>query len=89
MLLLFWNPKSSIDDTVREQVDDVSRSLGHKVAVTFAKAGEVGSFGTVTRDVTVNETPTLLIIGKHGLVTTITGLTDAFSIEQAIREARP
>jgi hypothetical protein len=87
VLLLFWNPHSSTDDTVREQVNDVSHSLGRKVAVNYARAGEVGAFGTVTRDVTVNETPTLLIIGKHGSVTTIAGLTDAFSIEQAIREA--
>ena len=88
MLLLFWNPQSSTDVTVRQQVSDVSRSLRRSVAVTYAKASEVGSFGTITRNVAVNETPTLLIIGKRGLVTTITGLTDAFAIEQAVREAR-
>ncbi|MHB1809141.1 MAG: hypothetical protein ACYCU0_07570 [Solirubrobacteraceae bacterium] len=88
VLLLFWNPRSSIDMTVREQVSDVSHSLGRAVAVNYAKANEVGAFGTVTRDVVVNETPTLLVIARNGLVAPIVGLTDAFAIEQAIREAR-
>lgn len=88
VLLLFWNPKSSTNTTVREQVSNAARSLGGNVAVTYAKADEVGAFGTITRSVTVNQTPTLLIIGKQGLISTITGLTDAFAIEQAVREAR-
>jgi hypothetical protein len=87
VLLLFWNPASSEDREVHGQVQAAGRSLKAKVALDFAKAGEVGSFGTVTRDVSVLQTPTLLIINKKGLATTITGLTDAFSIEQAVREA--
>lgn len=87
VLLLFWNPRSSDDQAVHSQVQTVSRSLKGKVAPDFAKAREVGSFGTVTRDVSVLQTPTLLIIDRKGLTTTITGLTDAFSIEQAVREA--
>lgn len=87
VLLLFWNPRSSADQGVHAQVQAAGRSLKSKVALDFAKAGEVGSFGTVTRDVSVLQTPTLLIINQKGLATTITGLTDAFSIEQAVREA--
>lgn len=87
VLLLFWNPASSEDREVHGQVQAAGRSLKAKVALDFAKAGEVGRFGTVTRDVSVLQTPTLLIINKKGLATTITGLTDAFSIEQAVREA--
>jgi hypothetical protein len=87
VLLLFWNPRSSDDRSVHAEVEAASRSLKGKVAYDFAKASEVGSFGTVTRDVSVLQTPTLLIINHKGLVSTITGLTDAFSIEQAVREA--
>ncbi len=87
VLLLFWKPSSADDQAVHSQVQAASRSLKGKVAVNYAKAGEVGSFGTVTRDVSVLQTPTLLIIDRKGLATTITGLTDAFSIEQAVREA--
>jgi hypothetical protein len=87
VLLLFWKPSSAEDRAVHSQVQAASRALKGKVAADYAKAGEVGSFGTVTRDVSVLQTPTLLIINRKGLATTITGLTDAFSIEQAVREA--
>ncbi|HEY1688820.1 MAG TPA: hypothetical protein VGF95_08140 [Solirubrobacteraceae bacterium] len=87
VLLLFWNPQASADVSVHKQVQAVSRSLGHKVAASYARPREVGSFGTVTRDVTVNQTPTLLLINPKGEVNTLTGLTDAFAIKQAIEEA--
>jgi hypothetical protein len=87
VLLLFWNPHSSSDQAVHSQVQAAGRALKGKVALDFAKASEVSSFGTVTRDVSILQTPTLLIINRKGLTTTIAGLTDAFSIEQAVREA--
>lgn len=87
VLLLFWNPKSADDVSVHHQIGVVSHSLKGKVAVHYARAREVGSFGTVTRNIDVNQTPTLLVISRKGLVTTITGLTDSFSIKQAIEEA--
>ena len=62
--------------------------LGSKIAVHEALASQVASFGSITHSVQVYQTPTLLIINGHGQTTTLTGLTDAFSIEQAIDEAR-
>ena len=59
-----------------------------RVAVQEAPASQVASFGSITRTVRVTGTPTLLIINKHGRTTTLTGLTDAYSIDQAIDEAR-
>jgi len=62
--------------------------LEKKIAVHYATASQVTSFGTFTKTVQVYGTPTILIINKHGAVTTINGLTDAFAIEQTIDEAR-
>jgi hypothetical protein len=62
--------------------------LDKKIAVHEASAAQVTSFGTITRGVQVYGTPTLLVINKHGRVTTLTGLTDAYAMEQAIDEAR-
>lgn len=87
VLLLFWSKASPEDQGVRAQVQAASRSLKGRVATDYAKPSEVGAFGAVTRDVTVLQTPTLLVINRKGLVTTIAGLTDTFSIEQAVREA--
>jgi hypothetical protein len=57
-----------------------------KVAVIESAASDVGSFGSFTHAVQVYSTPTLLLINGRGQITTMPGLTDAFSIEQAIDE---
>lgn len=87
VLLLFWEPKSSVDNVVRSQVLDLGKRSKGKLAVHTALADQVGLFGAVTEVAHVYQTPTVLIIGRHGLITTLTGLVDAFSLEQAVREA--
>jgi hypothetical protein len=86
--VLFWNPKGIVDRTVNRELQSVGRSSGGKVAVFDAVASQVGSFGSFTRAVQVNGTPTIVIVNPHGQATTLTGLTDVFSIEQAIGEAK-
>ncbi len=88
VLLLFWNPKSSDDQSVRGAVRAVSAHQKGAVAVHVALAGQVGLYGSVTKDVQVLQTPTLLIVGKKGAAVTITGLVDRYAIEQAILEAK-
>jgi hypothetical protein len=86
--ILFWNAKASVDRTVHSELQAVGRTLGGKLAVHDARAAQVGSFGSITRDVQVFATPTILIVNKQGHTTTLTGLADSFSITQAIAEAR-
>ena len=86
--ILFWNPKATDDVAVQRELQSAGHALGGKVVVHEARASQVGSFGAITRAVQVYQTPTILIVNKHGQVTTLAGLTDAFSIEQAINEAR-
>lgn len=88
LLLLFWNPRSTNDVAVRRQVAVVAHKLGRSVAAFAARANQVGLFGSITRDVQVYQTPTLLIVNPKQQVTTVTGLTDAYALEQTIREAR-
>jgi hypothetical protein len=87
-LLLFWDPKSANDRAVHGEVLAVSHKLGHEVVVHTAAAAQVGEFGSITREIQVYQTPTLLIVNPHGQVTTVTGYTDAYALEQTIREAR-
>jgi hypothetical protein len=86
--ILFWNPKASVDLEVQRELRSVGHALGAKIAVHEAHASQVGTFGSITRAIQVDETPTILIVNKHGQTTTLTGLTDVFSVEQAIAEAR-
>jgi hypothetical protein len=62
--------------------------LDKKIAVNVASANQTASFGTITRGIQVYGTPTMLVIDKHGKAIVLNGLQDAFSIEQAIDEAR-
>ncbi len=87
VLILFWNPHGSDDVAVHKELPAVQRALRGRVAVHYASASQVGSFGSITHAVQVTQTPTLLIVNHHGQTTTLTGLTDAFSIEQAVAEA--
>jgi hypothetical protein len=88
VLLLFWNPKASVDVAVHKELQAVGRKLGRKIAVHTAEAKQVGSFGSITKAIQVYETPTILLVNRHGVTTTLTGLTDVYSLEQTIEEAR-
>jgi hypothetical protein len=76
----------------KAQVSKLRRATGlelkKKIAVHYASAGQVASFGTFTKTIQVYGTPTILVINKSGAVTTINGLTDTLAIEQMIDEAR-
>jgi hypothetical protein len=87
VLLLFWNPKGAEDAAVRNEVRALA-AHGKKIAVHEALASQVATFGSITRGVQVEQTPTVLIINKRDHATALTGLTDAFALEQAIAEAR-
>jgi hypothetical protein len=95
VIVLFWNPAGTVDAAVRKQVQLLGAShKGHgnaqnrHIAVHVAQAGEVGNFGTITHSLQVFQTPTILVIAPSGSTKTLTGLVDAYTIQQAIKEAR-
>jgi hypothetical protein len=89
-VLLFWNRKGADDVVSRNAVQQLvkKRHEAGKIAVHESPAGAVASYGSITTGVQVYGTPTILIINKRHVATTITGSTDAYSLEQAIDEAR-
>ena len=88
VMLVFWNPKSTVDQEVQAQAGALAGSSKGTVTVHAALANQVGRFGRITEVAHVYQTPTILIVNRHGLVSTLTGLTDVFALEQALREAR-
>jgi hypothetical protein len=92
VIVLFWNRKGADDVAVRGELLALQRNSGlpqdRHIVVHDASAGEVGSFGSFTRAVQVYSTPTILIILPDGKTKTLSGLTDAYAIQQAISEAR-
>jgi hypothetical protein len=88
VLLLFLNPNGYDDDATAIDTTEVAYKLRDHVAAHLALASQVNSFGSITRDIQVYQTPTLLIVNPKRAVTTVTGLTDEFALEQAIAEAK-
>ena len=83
-VVLFWSPQGADDLAVRAELQRVDKGI----AVFEASPSEVTSFGSITRTVRVYQTPTILIVNPRGQATTLTGLTDAYSIQQAIDTLR-
>jgi hypothetical protein len=88
VMLVFWDPKASVDREVRAEARALAAGSKGTVTVHGARANQVGTFGSITEVVHVYETPTILIVNRHGVVSTLTGLTDVFALKQAVREAR-
>jgi hypothetical protein len=88
VLLLFWNSKSSVDREVRSETTAMVRSSKGTLALHVAAPNQVGKFGSLTEVVHVYQTPTILIVNKRGVVSTLTGLTDTFALRQLVHEAR-
>ncbi len=87
VLLLFLNPGAYDDDATAIVTAEVAHKLHHVVAHLML-ASQVNAFGSITRDIQIYQTPTLLIVNPKRQVTTLTGLTDEFALEQAIGEAK-
>ena len=88
VMLVFWNPHSAVDKEVHSQAGALVRGSKGAVVMHSALAGEVNMFGKITEVVRVYQTPTILIVNRHGVVSTLTGLTEVFALRQALREAQ-
>jgi hypothetical protein len=88
VMLVFWNPQSTVDQEVLAQARALAGGSKGTVTLHTALANQVDIFGTITEVARVYQTPTILIVNRHGVVSTLTGLTDVFGLEQALREAR-
>ncbi len=88
VMLFFWTPSSTVDQQNAAQAKTLADRSKGTVTLHLALANQVGEFGAITEVVHVYQTPTILIVNKHGVVSTLTGLTDVFALEQAVQEAQ-
>lgn len=84
--ILFWNPNGSDDENVHHQLSRIDRQDGN-VVTHVATAAQVTDYGTVTSNVQVYETPTIVIVNPKGQASTLVGLQDYTTINQAIGDA--
>lgn len=88
VMLVFWNPSSSVDQEVHSQASALVSGSKGAVVMHSALASQVDTFGSITEIARVYQTPTILIVNRRGVVSTLTGLTEVFALQQAVREAQ-
>ena len=86
VVLLFWNADGADDIATRGAVRDVNRH-GGKVAVHVAPISRVGRYESITKGVTVSQSPTTLVIDSKRRTHAIVGLTEPGELKQAVNDA--
>ena len=65
VMLVFWDPRSSVSREVSLQANTLVEWLERHVTVHAALANQVGRFGTITEVVHVYRRPTILIVNRR------------------------
>jgi hypothetical protein len=86
VVLLFWNAKGADDVATRGAVRGLNRH-GGKVAVHVIPISRVGQYESITEGVTINQSPTTLVIDRKRRSRAIVGLTERGELTQAVNDA--
>ncbi len=86
VVLLFWNAKGADDVATRGALRGLSRH-GGKVAVHVIPISRVGRYQSITQDITINQSPTTLVIDRKRRSRAIVGLSEPGELAQAVKDA--
>jgi hypothetical protein len=86
VVMLFWNANAADDVATRDAVRALNRR-GGRVAVHIVPIGRVGEYESITRGVTINQTPTTLVVDRRRRTHPIVGLTERGELTQAVDDA--
>jgi hypothetical protein len=86
VVMLFWNAKATDDVATRDAVRALNRH-GGDVAVHIVPISRVGEYESITRGVTINQSPTTLVIDRNHRTRPIVGLTERGELTQAVDDA--
>jgi hypothetical protein len=84
--LLFYNPAAADDVAVKHELAAIATHKGAVIKVSVPLT-ELSRYTTVTNQVQVQYSPTLVLIDRHARATTIVGFTDTFEIANRIDNA--
>jgi cytoskeletal protein RodZ len=86
IVLLFWQPNSSDDRAVHDEVAGLS-THGGKVVVKSAPLADLGTYGRIVAGAKVQQSPTVIVIDGNHRARTLTGFVDGEVIDQAVLAA--
>jgi pyruvate/2-oxoglutarate dehydrogenase complex dihydrolipoamide acyltransferase (E2) component len=86
VVILFWSPRGTDDRSVKRAVDSLSRR-GGDVAVFSDRPRNLARYTKITSAADVTQTPTLVVVDRHGKAREATGYLDSATIEQYVVDA--
>lgn len=87
LVLLFWNPKAADDRVVRRELRTVGSRHKKDVVVHVANVKDIARYAPVTRGAQVEQSPSVLVIGRDRKATVLEGYSDRETIRQAVFDA--
>ncbi|WP_354697489.1 hypothetical protein DSM112329_03119 [Paraconexibacter sp. AEG42_29] len=87
VVVAFADTRASDDRAVRAAVKRIDRR-GGKVDVHILPLSSVGRYEAITRDVTIGQSSTVLVIGSKRTARTIVGFTTTREIDQLVGDVR-
>lgn len=84
VMLLFYNPSGADDQAVKQEVDAVRPRAG--VLVLSAPITQLANYSSLTDQVPVSQSPTLLFIDRRGQASALTGFSDGLEIAQRLTD---
>ncbi len=79
LAILFYNPAGADDQAVKHELDSIPTYRG-RVVKLIVPVAELSRYATITTQVMVSTTPTLVLIGRNRQASTITGFASQFEL---------
>jgi hypothetical protein len=86
LVMLFWNPKAADDRAVRREMRFVGRHKG-AVAMHIANVKNIARYAPITRGADVEQSPSVVVVGRDMKAALLTGYSDRGVINQAVSDA--
>ena len=87
LVMLFWNPKAADDRAVRRELRTVGSRHRKEVVVHVADVKDISRYAPVTRGVNVEQSPSVVVVGRDRQATLLEGYSDREAISQAVYDA--
>jgi hypothetical protein len=86
VVILFWNPRSVDDRSVKASLDSLSRHK-RKVAVFSDRVENLARYSRVMTAASISTTPSLVIVNRKGQAEVVNGYLDRQTVGQYVRNA--
>ena len=86
VVILFWNPRSVDDRSVKASLDSLSRHK-RKVAVFSDRVENLARYSRIMTAASISTTPSLVIVNRKGQAEVVNGYLDRQTVGQYVRNA--